>query len=101
MIFSIFTETSSECLVLTNANRSANQYTLSSFARANQELSSGILFRYRECNVCNKYLDEIVNQLKKKNELAPFRRGTIIQQPGLGDSDEEDLDMPFIDPFDD
>lgn len=47
MIFSIFTETSSECLVLTNANRSANQYTLSSFARANQELSSGILFRYR------------------------------------------------------
>ena len=102
MIVSIFTEVSSEALVLKNANRSANQYIVSSFAKANQERSSGILFRYRQCGHCNKFLDEIAIEQRKKQELAQFRRGTVMQRSTYGSgSDDDDYEMPFNDPYED
>ena len=65
MIISIFNEIKGECVVLQNANRSAQKQIVSTFANFGYEYSLGILFRYRQCNVCNKYLDEAVKSQSK------------------------------------
>lgn len=69
MISSIFLEVNSECVVLTNANRSAQQHIISSFANCHLEYSTGILFRYRQCNICKQFLDEEVKSNAKKAEI--------------------------------
>jgi hypothetical protein len=69
MIASIFTEVNSESIVLTNANRSAQQQIISSFANCHLEYSTGILFRYRQCNICKCFLDEEVKSNAKKAEI--------------------------------
>ena len=100
LIMSIFGETAIEFTVLLNANRSANQHSIASFENIGSDLNMGLLYRYRKCKICSRYLDEIVES-KNKSKL-PARRGTLINPLGFGGSDsDEDFDQPFIDPFSD
>ena len=97
MIETIFGEVRSDSLVLFNANRTAQRQLNLLFDSCGQGKTTGILFRYRQCNKCNKYLDEEVRDINKKRELMmSARRGTFISSsiagfnPFLngGDSDE-------------
>lgn len=84
MIISIFTETAIEFTVLINANRSANQLSISSFDKIGNQVSSGILFRQRQCKLCMKYLDE---DLK---DSAIKKKGAFISSQGFDNSDDDD-----------
>jgi len=61
--------------------------------------STGILFRYRACNVCNKFLDEMIAQKRHQMNLAmTARRGTFVSHSAFEDSDEDDYDHGSVDP---
>jgi hypothetical protein len=95
MILTIFTETSLEYEMLKNSNKSAQALSTSEFDHIDRSRSSGLLFRFRQCGVCKKMLDEVVTS----DGQAKPRRGTMII-PMSHDSDE-DIDMPYIDPMSD
>jgi hypothetical protein len=69
MITSIFAETSIEFTVLVNANRSANQLSISSFDNIGLDVSHGLLFRQKQCSICHKNLDEDVKAAQKRDEM--------------------------------
>ena len=69
MICSIFNEVNSESVVLINAYRAAQQQIITSSANCHLEYSTGILFRYRQCNICKQFLDEEVKSNAKKAEI--------------------------------
>jgi len=99
MIRTIFSEVSSESLVLFNANRTARKQINAAFEYCGLDKTTGILFRYRQCNKCNKFLDEDIKDKKKKQELMSLaRRGTFISSQMAGgyafenESDEDQGD---------
>ena len=93
MISTIFSEVSSESLVLLNANRTARRQITASFENCGLDKTTGILFRYRQCNKCNRFLDEEIKSKKKKQELMRYaRRGTFISSSMLGAFENESDD---------
>ena len=72
---------------------------MSSFTNCRLEQSTGILFRYRQCNICNRFLDDEIRQKKKRQEIlsASQRRGTMIIQQGFCEGSDDEYDMPFLD----
>ena len=64
------------------------------------DLNMGLLYRYRKCKICSRYLDELTSESKNNNKL-PARRGTLINPQGFGGSDSDDFDQPYIDPLSD
>lgn len=67
-----------------------------SFADCGLGQGAGILFRYRQCNVCNRFLDEEIRQRERKKEImSAARRGSFIIQQGAGFDDEGDYASQF------
>jgi hypothetical protein len=94
MITSIFSEFNNESEVLIKANRSARKHILQSFANEAMVFSHGILFRYRKCNICNKFLDEEIKNYKKKVEImSQARRGSLYSHALEINSDSDDGNM--------
>lgn len=96
MIQNIFTEVRSEAQVLYNAYKTAQMQITSTFETCGHDKTNGILFRYRQCNKCNRFLDEEIRDKKKKLELLMYaRKGSFISPSIIGaysfenDSDEE------------
>ena len=58
IIKSIFKETVNEHLVTSYAYNGALKQKLNQFTDHGLGASAGILFRYRKCNICNKFLDD-------------------------------------------
>jgi len=69
MITSIFTEVGNEFTVLINANRSANQHSVSSFNGIGSDYSSGLLFRQKQCSICHKNLDDGLKTAQQLDEM--------------------------------
>lgn len=95
MITNIFTEVRSEAQVLVNAQQTARLQITSTFENCGQNKTNGILFRYRQCNKCNRFLDEEIRDKKKKMELLQYaRKGSFISPSIIGayqfDNDSED-----------
>lgn len=58
MIISVFSQYSTECIVLVNANRSAQMQIFQTFASFGQDYSTGIPMRTKQCSGCSKMFDD-------------------------------------------
>jgi len=74
-----------EFTVLNNAKRAAKALSLTTHDSIDYHQKKGILFRYRQCNVCHKFLDDEA-RLKK----AKASNGTIVLRNTQFNDDQED-----------
>jgi len=87
MIRTIFSEVSSESLVLFNANRTARKQINAAFEYCGLDKTTGILFRYRQCNKCNKFLDEDIKDKKLQAIMSNY--SLITSQKVEGGVDDQ------------